>query len=105
MSRSSSAPRFPAAQNATANFQLPNCKLSPPQRDLLRPPVPDLTDPQIVLGAAVDSVDHAELFRQPARLAESADDLTVQLDLVDLAVIHAFRIIRIRAVEILRRST
>src|SRR6266851_1517632 len=74
------------------------------QNDLLRAPVPDLADDQIVLGPAVDRVDDAEFFRQLAGLAELADDLSVQLQLVDLAVIQALGVVRVRAVQILRRA-
>src|SRR5262245_34897660 len=70
----------------------------------LSAPVPDLADDQIVLGPTVDGVDHAEFLGQLACLAELADDLSAQLELVDLAVVHAFRIVRVGAVEILRRS-
>src|SRR5712691_1572549 len=62
------------------------------QRDLLRAPVPDLADDQIVLGPAVDRVDDPEFFRHLAGLAELADDLAGEADLVDLAVLHALGI-------------
>src|SRR3954449_4382951 len=65
------------------------------QLDLLRAPVPHFADDQIVFGAAVDRVDHAELFGQLAGLAKTADHLAVQLNLVDLAVVHAFGIVRV----------
>src|SRR6266851_5392085 len=74
------------------------------QNDLLRAPVPDLADDQIVLGPAVDRVDDAEFFRRLAGPAEPADDLSVQPQLVDLAVIQALGVVRIRAVQILRRA-
>src|SRR5262245_23211282 len=59
------------------------------QRDLLRAPIPDLADPQIVLSPAVDGVDHSELFGHLAGLPELAHDLSAELHFVDLAVIHA----------------
>src|SRR5438876_721232 len=74
------------------------------QRDLLRAPVPDLADDQIVLGPAVDRVDDAEFFRHLAGLAELADDLAVEADLVDLAVLHALGIVRVGAVQVLCRA-
>src|SRR2546430_181440 len=79
-------------------------KQLPLQRHLLRAPVPDLADPQIVLRPAIDRVHDAELLRHLARLAEPADDLSRETDLVDLAVGHALGIVRVRAEEILRRA-
>src|SRR5439155_25664918 len=78
--------------------------LLPLQRNLLCAPVPDLTDDQIVFGPAVERVDDTELLRQLACLAELADDLSIQLQLVDLAVVHALGIVRVGAVQILRRA-
>src|SRR5580698_6884636 len=53
---------------------------------LLHSPVADLAHVKLVVAAAVDGVDRAELLRQFARPAEFADDAAVQLQLVDLAV-------------------
>src|SRR5438034_8957170 len=74
------------------------------QRDLLRAPVPDLADDQIVLRPAVDRVDDAEFFRHLAGLAELSDDLAGEADLVDLAVLHALGIVRVGAVQVLGRA-
>src|SRR5437762_2399537 len=74
------------------------------QRDLLYSPVRELADEQLVLAAAVDGVHHVELFRQPAGAAELADDLSVELELVDLAVVERLRVVRVRRVEILVRA-
>src|SRR2546426_218805 len=101
----------PGNQRPDSQFPLfPNSPITNPpkgasaKRPLLPPPVPDLADDQVVLRPAVDRVDDAELLRQLSRLAELADDLSVQLDLVDLAVVHALGIVRVGAVEILRRA-
>src|SRR5262245_25568959 len=48
-------------QSPIANRQSPLVELH-----FLRAPVPDFGDDQIVLGPAVDGVDHAELLRQLA---------------------------------------
>src|SRR5262249_55560592 len=74
------------------------------QRHLLRAPVPDLADPERGVGAAVERVDHAELFRQLAGAPEFPDHFAGQLHLVDLAVLHALGLVRVGAEEILRRS-
>src|SRR5205807_8549808 len=74
---------------------------SPTHRDFLCTPVPDLPDAEIVFRPGGDAVDHAEFLRHLARLPELADDLAVQADLVDLPVVHALRIVRVRRVEIL----
>src|SRR4030095_367808 len=56
------------------------------QGELLHPPVHELGDIQGVRIAAVDRVDHPELFHLLASAADTADDRPVQLHLVNLAV-------------------
>src|SRR5205085_2722246 len=58
----------------------------------------------IVLRSAVDRIDDAEFLRQLAGLAESADDLAIEPNLVDLTMIHALWIVRVGAVQILSRT-
>src|SRR5262245_21105091 len=84
--------------------QSPRLHLST-KRELLHSHIRDLTDEQVVLAAAVDRVDRAELFRQLSGFAELSDDGSIQLHLVDLAAyVEIFRRIGIRAVEELVRS-
>src|SRR6185436_6498728 len=52
------------------------------QRELLNAPIQQLGDVQLVLRRAGDLVDPAELLRLMARLAEPAEDLAVQGQLV-----------------------
>src|SRR4029079_6462436 len=53
------------------------------ERDPLNPPVAQLADQQFVLVAAVDRVHEAELFQLLAGAAELAEDLAVEIQLVD----------------------
>src|SRR5205823_3813807 len=95
------APPLQVSKRATVRFCSSFLAL---QRDFLYPPVPDLADPEIVLRAAVDRVDHAELFRELAGVAELADDLAGEADFVDFAALHALRLVRVRAVQVLCRA-
>src|SRR5262245_6273099 len=74
------------------------------KRHALRAPVCQLGDPQFVFAPAVDGVGHAEFLRQLPRPPEPADDLSIELQLVDLAVVERLGIVRVRAVEILMRA-
>src|SRR5437660_3976239 len=58
------------------------------QSKLLDSPVGDLAHVQDVRIAAVDLMDRAKLLEQLPGFAELAEDLTVELHLVDLAVMH-----------------
>ena len=74
------------------------------QGELLDSPVANLRNVQLIIAAAIDGIDRAELFRQLACLAEPAGDFSVQIDLVNLAVrVYIFRRIRIGTVERLTR--
>src|SRR4026209_423229 len=75
------------------------------QSELLHSPVHHLGDVQSVGIAAVDFIDHAELFELLASLAETADYRAVQLHLVNLAVEEwVFGRVGVRTVEILCRT-
>src|SRR5437868_11062616 len=75
------------------------------QGQLLDAQVSDFADIEIVLAAAVDGIDRAELFELLARTSELADDRPVELDLVDLAiVVDVVGRVRVRAIDDLVRS-
>src|SRR5260370_15452554 len=74
------------------------------QRYLLKPQIADFADIEVVLAAAVDSVDEVEFLRGPPGLAELADHGAVQFQLVDLAGdVDVVRRIGVRRVEHLVR--
>src|SRR5437867_8305306 len=73
------------------------------QHDFLHPPVRQLANEQLVLAAAVDGVDNAELLRQLPGAAEFADDAPVELELVDFTVVERLGVVRVRAVQIFMR--
>src|SRR5262249_40016583 len=68
------------------------------EHQLLDAPVQEFADDELVLRRAGDFVDPAELLGLPARAAEITQDLAIEIELVNAARI------RVRAVEILRRS-
>src|SRR3954453_6569278 len=75
------------------------CCVASAQRQLLHPEIPDFTDVEDILGAAIDRIDGAELLEQLAGPAKLADDRSVQAHLVDLAGrIEVIRRIRVRHV-------
>src|SRR5579864_4120374 len=75
------------------------------QGEFLDSPVADLPHVQLVFAAAIDSVDGSELLRQFAGSAELADDVSVQLHLVDLAVdVDIVGRVGTGAIEVLTRS-
>src|SRR6478672_1980275 len=73
-------------------------------RDSLYAPVGHLADQQLVLAAAVERVDHTELLQEMPGFAELADDLPVELDLVDFAVVERLGIVGVRDVQVLMRA-
>src|SRR5262245_39595309 len=74
------------------------------QHQLLRAPVRQLADDNAVRIAAIDLVHRAELLQLLAGLAEAADDLPVELHLVDLAVVEVVRVVRVRGEQVLMRA-
>src|SRR6476660_4077898 len=60
-------------------------RLLPAQQDLLHAPRRDLGDVDLVGIAAIHLVDAAELLEAVTRLAKPAEDLAIELHLVDLA--------------------
>src|SRR5947207_1447536 len=75
------------------------------QSKLLDSPVADLTDHQLAFAAATDSVDRSKFLRQLTGLAELADQLTVQLHLIDFAVrVDILWRIGVGAVNVLARA-
>src|SRR6185503_4756053 len=104
-SGSISPARIEGQRRIIKNLQIDKDKSLPPERELLRAPVPHFSDPQVRFGPAVNRVDHPELLRQLAGFTESADDPPAQLHFVDLAGVHALGIVRVRAVEKLRRAS
>src|SRR5262245_13250564 len=74
------------------------------ERELLHAPAAKLSHPQLVVDAAVDRVGDVELLRQLPRPSESAHQLPVQIELVDLSVhVEVEQRVRIGAVEELPR--
>ena len=78
---------------------VPRDVLLRPQRQSLHPPVAQLADEQLVLGPAIDGVHETEFLQLLAGPAELADDLPVQVHLVDRGVFHAIRIAGMRHVR------
>src|SRR5678816_1770329 len=74
------------------------------EQQLLRAPVRQLADDDAVRITAIDLVHRAELLQLLAGLAEAADDLPVQLHLVELAVVEVVRVVRVRREEVLMRA-
>ena len=70
------------------------------QGHLLNPPVADFSDEKFIRIPAIKLVDRTELLHFFAGLAELADDLTSQIQFVDLTIdIDVFRRIGIGAVK------
>src|SRR4030095_11446936 len=79
------APRLTKRERAAYRRDSP----SPPQLGLLHAPGRHLTEEQLVLVAAVDRIDDAELLRHASGRTELAEDLAVETHLVDRRVVHA----------------
>ena len=89
-----------AVETARRNhLKLPLLRNLGVQRQLLHPPIGQFAGVEHVRIAAIDFVHRAELLRQFARRAELAENLPVQLHLVNLAVVHGIGRIGIRAVQ------
>src|ERR1700730_10854119 len=73
------------------------------QGEFLHSPVGDLSYVELVGVAAIDLVHRAELLQQLAGPAELAEDLSVQLHLVDFTVFHVGGAVGVGTEEILMR--
>src|ERR1700730_6635648 len=80
-------------------------RLARVQRELLHAPVRNFTDVELIFVPAVDFVDRSEFLQLLAGLAELAEDLAIELHLVDFAVvIEITGTVGVRAVEVLVRA-
>src|SRR5687767_15151990 len=104
----SASSRTPAAATSATSVQCASSRDviagSAFKRHFLHAPVRHLADEQDVLLAAVDRVGQPELLRQLAGRTELADDLAIELHLVDRRVLHAVFVAGVGDVEVLRRS-
>src|SRR5712692_4610848 len=74
------------------------------QDEFLHTPVGDLAHVNFVRVAAIDLVDRSEFLVQLARMAELAQDFSIELHFVDFAVVHVGGAVRVGAIEVLVRA-
>src|SRR5271167_3071112 len=58
------------------------------QRELLHAPVGELAGVDLIGAPAIELMHGAEFLQQLSRPSELAEDLSVELHLIDLAVVH-----------------
>ena len=74
------------------------------QDEFLHTPVGDLAHVNFVRVAAIDLVDRSEFLVQLARVAELAQDFSIELHFVDFAIVHVGGAVRVGAIEVLVRA-